>query len=82
MSRRVRGWAAVAVAVARRPVLWPVVLRQARRLARPGWWRTRPFLPVPDRAYVRFRVLTSAGDPDAVPAPSEVVAWLDWSRSR
>lgn len=52
--------------------------RQARRLARPGWWRHAPHLPLPDPAYLRFRFETQygAGDPD----PRDVVAYLEWCR--
>ena len=50
-----------AVAVLRRPRLWPTALRQAFRLARPGWWRRPPFLPLPDPDYVRFRLQTAYG---------------------
>lgn len=67
-------------AVARRPALWPAAARQARRLARRRWWRRPPFLPVPDRAWVRFRAETQYGDPDRPPDPADVLTWLDWTR--
>src|SRR5690606_34734013 len=38
------GWREPVLAVLARPSLWAVALRQARVLARPGWWRRRPFL--------------------------------------
>ncbi|HUS62051.1 MAG TPA: hypothetical protein VMY34_07620, partial [Acidimicrobiales bacterium] len=56
-----RGWAASVRAVARRPALWSTALRQAVRLARPGWWHRRPFLPLPDPDYLRFRMVTAYG---------------------
>ena len=43
-------------AVARHPSLWPTALRQLRRLTPPGWWRRRPFLPVPSGDYLAFRL--------------------------
>ena len=52
------------VAVARRPWLWPVAVRQTLRLARPGWWRRWPPLPLPDPSYLRFRLQTAYGDPE------------------
>jgi hypothetical protein len=73
-------WPAVAAAVARRPRLWPAAAHQARRLAPRRWWRRRPFLPVPDRAWLRFRAETQYGDPEHPPTPADVVAWLEWSR--
>src|SRR5690349_23735953 len=56
------GMAAAVGAVARRPRLWPVAVRQWRRTTPPGWWRRRPFLPVPSGEYLRFRLLTQYGD--------------------
>jgi hypothetical protein len=73
-------WMAVAGALARRPSLWPVAVSQGRRLAVPGWWRRRPFLPVPDAGYLRFRIQTQYGDVDHAPEPSDVIAYLDWCR--
>jgi hypothetical protein len=73
-------WRAAA-AVARHPSLWPTAAVQAARLARPGWWRRRPFLPLPDPAWLRFRLQTAYGDPDREPAPADLVAWLRWCRS-
>lgn len=70
----------MAGALAGRPDLWPVAVRQARRLARPGWWRTWPPLPLPDPAWLRFRLQTAYGDPDYAPDPAEVLAWLSWCR--
>jgi len=66
--------------VARRPELWTTALRQARRTAPPGWWRRRPFLPVPGRGYLQFRMLTQYGDGSARPVPGDVVAYLEWCR--
>ncbi|MDQ3896190.1 MAG: hypothetical protein M3326_02885, partial [Actinomycetota bacterium] len=72
------GPAALAVAV--RPWLWGVALTQAWRLAAPGWWRRWPPLPLPDPAYLRFRLQTAYGDADRGPAPQDVVAYLGWCR--
>ena len=79
---RVR-WALAAVgAVLRHPSLWRTGLRQVRLLAQPGWWRRRPFLPVPDPAYLRFRLETAyGGRGDQVPAPDDLVAYLRWVRA-
>ena len=63
------------------PGLWPTALRQATRLARRGWWRRPPFLPLPDRGYLRFRLETAYGD-DGVADPGDLVAYLRWCRDR
>jgi hypothetical protein len=73
---------AVALAVLARPVLWATAVRQLRRLARPGWWRRPPFLPLPSAAYLRFRLTTAyGGDGRQAPTPADVVTYLRWCRS-
>jgi len=66
--------------VARHPSLWGTALVQAFRLAPRGWWRRRPFLPLPDPAYLRFRLQTAYGDPDREPEPHDLVTYLHWCR--
>jgi hypothetical protein len=71
---------AVAV-VARRPSLWPTAVRQAAVLAEPGWWRRRPFLPLPAPAYLRFRMQAAyGGEGDRPPDPGDLVTYLYWCR--
>jgi hypothetical protein len=72
--------AAAAAAVAVRPRLWRVAVAQARRLAAPGWWRRWPPLPLPDPAYLRFRLQTAYGDARRGPPAEDVVAYLEWCR--
>jgi hypothetical protein len=66
-----------ALAVARRPRLWP----EALTLVPPRWWRRRPYLPVPDRRYLAFRMETQYGRADAAADPADVVAYLEWCRT-
>ena len=66
-------------AVVRRPHLWSTAARQGRRLARPGWWRHPPFLPVPDPEYLAFRLETQYGA-DGRPDSRDVVTYLEWCR--
>ena len=70
----------VVVAVVGRPGLWGTALRQAWRTAPVGWWRQRPFLPVPSGDYLRFRLLTQYGDATARPVPADVIAYLEWCK--
>ena len=76
------GWGVRAVAaVAWRPELWVTAVHQVLVLARPGWWRSSPFLPWPEPAYLRFRLQTAYGDPDRPPTPADVVTYLHWCRA-
>ncbi len=63
-----------------RPWLWPTALRQVQALAPPRWWRRRPYLPLPDPAYLAFRLQTMYGDATRPPDPADVVAYLRWCR--
>jgi hypothetical protein len=67
-------------AVLRRPRLWPAGARAFVTHVPGGWYRRSPFLPVPDRAWIRFRLQTAYGDPTHAPEPDDVVMWLEWSR--
>ncbi|HET6951052.1 MAG TPA: hypothetical protein VFI47_11790 [Acidimicrobiales bacterium] len=77
-----RRWLVAAVgAVARHPSLWPTGIRQVCVLAAPGWWRRRPFLPLPASDYLRFRLQTAyGGDGRTAPAPDDLVTYLRWCR--
>jgi hypothetical protein len=75
----------VARAVATHPGLWWAALGALRRMARRGWWRRPPFLPVPGASYWRFRLVTAEGGDGSAEAlvPADVVAYLRWcQRSR
>ncbi len=71
----------VLTAIARHPSLWLTALVQGSRLVPRRWWSRRPFLPVPDGAYLRFRMETQyGGHGDRSPEPDDVVSWLRWCR--
>ena len=67
-------------AVIVRPWLWPTAVVQLFALAPRGWWRRSPFVPVPERAYYRFRMQTMYGDPDHEPEGKDLVTYLKWCR--
>jgi hypothetical protein len=73
---------AAVLAVARHPSLWPVAILQLGRLAPSGWWRRWPFLPVPDPAYLRFRLETQYGQGAHAAGAEDLVTWLRWCRSQ
>lgn len=55
------------------------VTRAAWRLRRRGWWRHAPFLPVPGRAYWRFRLTTATGSPTGRTSAHDVIEFAKWS---
>ncbi len=73
-------WITVAAAVAARPRLWPTAVRQMRRTAPRHWYLHWPFLPLPPRGYLAFRLVTQYGDPNHRPEPMDVVNYLSWCR--
>jgi len=75
------GWLRAGAALVAHPVLWATALRQVRVLAVDGWWRRAPFLPLPDKAYLEFRMQTAYGDPDRAPEPADVITYLHWCRA-
>ena len=70
--------AQVVAAVARRPRLWGTALRQWRRTTPRGWWRHRPFLPVPSAGYLHFRLVTQYGSAEHRIEPDDVLNYLAW----
>jgi len=69
-----------------RPCLyWPALL-QLFRLAPSKWWRHWPPLPLPDRAWLAFRIETaigggSGGGGRGRLSAVEVVEFLEWCRT-
>lgn len=67
----------------RRPGVIPHLAGAAWAFRARGWYRRPPFLPLPSRAYLRWRMETAYGDPDAVPTDDELERFLRWgSRMR
>lgn len=63
-----------------RPRLALDLLATAWAFRRRGWYRTPPFLPLPARDYLRWRMYTAYGDEAAVPPPGDVVRFARWRR--
>ena len=49
------------------------------RFRRDRWWARAPFLPIPAREYIRWRMFTAYGDADAVPPVDDVVRYARWA---
>lgn len=82
MSENGAGKLQLFVAVLRHPALWFTALRQWRILTPKGWWKRRPFLPVPDARYMRFRMITAyGGDGSANPTVEDFLTYLHWCKA-
>ena len=62
-----------------RPRLLGSMLRAAWRFRARRWWARPPFLPVPPREYLAWRMHTAYGDQGRVPTPEEVGRYLRWA---
>lgn len=61
------------------PAVGAALIRVGWRFRRRGWqWRV-PFLPLPDREYVRWRMHTAYGRYDAVPPAQDVIRYARWA---
>lgn len=60
----------VALAVLRRPHLWPALVGVAVRMG-----------PLPDRAYLRYRGQAVYGAPLSRIPPPDVIAYLEWCKA-
>jgi hypothetical protein len=62
-----------------RPRLATALVRVAWRFRARQWYARFPFLPVPDRDYVRWRMYTAYGAADAVPPAPDVERYALWA---
>jgi hypothetical protein len=56
------------------------LLRTGWAFRRRQWWTRPPFLPLPDRTYLRWRMYTAYADENAVPPLDDVVRFARWRR--
>lgn len=78
-----RSWASVAARLAlrglRHPGVGVALVRVGWRFRARDWYRRFPFLPLPDRTYVRWRMYTAYGDESAVPSVDDVERYATWA---
>jgi hypothetical protein len=79
-------WLRLSFALAKHAVLRPALavdlLRVSWRFRARGWWHRPPFLPIPDRTYLRWRMHTAYGEYDAIPSAEDVIRYARWSGKR
>lgn len=77
-------WSRLVLTLALRALINPRLaldlLRTGWAFRRREWWRSAPYLPVPDRTYLRWRMYTAYGDESAVPPAEDVISFARWRR--
>ena len=77
-------WPSLAAALAARAAVHPRIAADLVSLAwsmrRRRWYLRPPFLPLPPRDYVRWRMYTAYGDEAAVPSADDVLRFARWRR--
>jgi hypothetical protein len=56
------------------------LLTLAWAFRRRNWWRRAPFVPLPDAAYLEWRLHTAYGDELTLPPVEDVVRFAQWRR--
>jgi hypothetical protein len=68
-------------AVLIRPYLWPSAVATVFDFAPDRWWTRSPFVPIPDRTVMEWRVTTAYGQSDMTLAAQDIVSYLRWRRA-
>jgi hypothetical protein len=77
-------WACLSLQLTARAAVNPRLavdlLRMLWAFRRRAWWRKPPFLPLPDREYLRWRMYTAYGNAAAIPPVPDVIGFARWRR--
>lgn len=82
-AARATTWPRLVLALAGRSVRSPslgiALVRVAWRFRARGWYRRAPFLPLPPRDYVRWRMYTAYGDANAIAPADDAERYARWA---
>ena len=56
------------------------LLRLAWAFRANEWYRRPPFLPLPPKEYIRWRMYTAYGDEQAIPPVEDILRFAAWRR--
>ncbi len=77
-------WPGVLATLTLRAIVWPPVALDLLSLwwafRRRRWWRQAPFLPLPDRDYLAWRLHTAYGEERDVPPAEDILRFARWRR--
>ncbi|MBK6423370.1 MAG: hypothetical protein KA180_04050 [Gemmatimonadales bacterium] len=71
---------ALAARACRDPRVAVDLLTLAWAFRRRRWWHIAPFLPLPDRDYLEWRLHTAYGEERALPPVADVLRFARWRR--
>jgi len=84
METPARSWTTLYLGLAARALVSPQLAVDLVRLAwsfrARDWYVRAPFLPLPPKEYMRWRMFTAYGDENAVPPVQDVVNFARWRR--
>jgi len=66
----------------RSPSTGLALLRVGWRFRARDWYARFPFLPVPARDYLKWRMYTAYGDENTIPPAEDVVRYARWAAGR
>jgi hypothetical protein len=66
----------------RNPRVALALVRVGWRFRARGWYRRFPFIPLPARDYLRWRMYTAYGNADIVPPAEDVVRYARWAAKK
>ena len=76
-------WLSLTLSLIGRAVLSPslavALVTVVWRFRRRGWYARFPFLPMPSKPYVAWRMYTAYGSEDALPSADEVERYARWA---
>ena len=82
--QRIASWSAFYMRLGLKALVRPRVAMDLLRLAwsfrARDWYRRPPFLPLPPRDYMQWRMFTAYGAEDAIPPVDDVVNFARWRR--
>ena len=76
-------WSGLVATLAWRAVRSPrtasALVRVGWRFRARGWYRRFPFLPLPAKDYMKWRMYTAYGNEDIVPPADDIVRYARWA---
>jgi hypothetical protein len=63
----------------RHPATGAALVRVGWRFRARGWYARFPFLPLPSRDYLKWRMYTAYGNEDIVPPADDIVRYARWA---